>query len=170
MVKAGREEVARSLEGNWRADLLFELQQAVDGYNFAHQQMRECDRKLETSLATLPTRTLDRPRQAGVPAGGVALEEKKARKKRKTRRNEPTIDLQAELKRICGVDLTSIVGIDMITAQTIVSEVGTDMSEFPTANHFASWLCLAPSKDISGGKVTTWQCWSTAYLPAGKPG
>ena len=153
MVKAGREEVARSLEGNWRADLLFELQQAVDGYNFAHQQMRDCDRKLESFLATLPNRTVDRPSQAGVPAEGVALEEKNRRKKRKTRRNEPTIDLKAELTRICGVDLTSIDGIDVITAQTILSEVGTDMSGFPTENHFASWLGLVPSKDISGGKV-----------------
>jgi transposase len=77
--------------------------------------------------------------------------EKKTRKKPKPKRNEPTIDLKAELKRICGVDLTSIDGIN-ITAQTILSEVGTDMSGFPTENHFASWLGLTPSKDISGGK------------------
>src|SRR4030095_5903280 len=80
-------------------------------------------------------------------------QKRKARKKLKTRRNEPTIDLKAELKRICGVDLTSIDGIDVVTAQTIVSEVGTDMSGFATENHFASWLGLTPCKDISGGKV-----------------
>jgi transposase len=51
------------------------------------------------------------------------------------------------------VDLTSIDGIDVITAQTILSEVGTDMSGFQTENHFTSWLGLAPSKDISGGKT-----------------
>ena len=51
------------------------------------------------------------------------------------------------------MDLTSIDGIDVITAQTIVSEIGTDMSGFPTENHFASWLGLAPRKDISGGKI-----------------
>src|SRR5262249_19972790 len=48
--------------------------------------------------------------------------------------------VKAELIRICGVDLTSIDGIDVITAQTILSEVGTDMSGFATENHFASWL------------------------------
>lgn len=58
MVRASREEMARSLEGNWRDDLLFELQQAVDSYHFAHQQMRGCDRRLEMFLATLPTQTL----------------------------------------------------------------------------------------------------------------
>jgi len=51
------------------------------------------------------------------------------------------------------VDLTSIDGIDVMTAQTILSELGTDLSAFPTENHFASWLGLTPSKDISGGKV-----------------
>src|SRR5213596_205604 len=55
-VEASREEVARSLEGNWRDDVLFELKQAVDAYHFAHQQMQECDSKLANYLASLPTR------------------------------------------------------------------------------------------------------------------
>jgi len=152
LVRASREEVARSLEGNWRADLLFELRQAVDSYHFAHQQMRECDRKLKGFLASLPTHTLERPNRSGA-ASATAPREKKTRKKPNPKRNEPTIDLKAELKRICGVDLTSIDGINVITAQTILSEVGTDMSGFPTENHFTSWLGLTPSKDISGGKI-----------------
>jgi transposase len=153
MVKASREEVARSLEGNWRDDLLFELRQAVDSYHFAHLQMRECDRQLERFLSILPTRTLDIPSQpSGAPAA-TAPKAKKARRTKKARRNEPSIDLAMELKRICGVDLTSIDGIDVITAQTILSEIGTDMSGFKTEGHFASWLGLTPSKDISGGKT-----------------
>ena len=51
------------------------------------------------------------------------------------------------------MDLTSIDGIDVITAQTIISEIGTDMSGFKTENHFASWLGLTPGKDVSGGKI-----------------
>ena len=150
LVKASRDEVARSLEGNWRADLLFELQQAVDSYHFAHQQMRGCDRQLGSLLASLP---LQRPSQPSQAPAAATPQEKKARKKPKARRNEPTIDLKGELKRICGVDLTSIDGIDVITAQTILSEIGTDMSGFQTENHFTSWLGLAPSKHISGGKI-----------------
>jgi len=152
MVKASRDEVARSLEGNWRDDLLFELRQAVDSYYFAHQQMRDCDQRLESFLASLPARTLERPSQSAETPTATTPPEKKARKKPKARRNEPTIDLKTELKRICGVDLTSIDGIDVLTAQTILSEVGADMSGFPTENHFASWLGLTPSKDFSGGK------------------
>jgi transposase len=153
MVKASREEVARSLEGNWRDDLLFELRQAVDSFHFAHQQMRECDRQLESFLASLPTRILEKPNQPDSAPAAPAKKAKKTRKPKKARRNEPTVDLTAELKRICGVDLTSIDGIDVITAQTILSEIGTDMSGFKTEDHFASWLGLTPAKDITGGKI-----------------
>ena len=60
---------------------------------------------------------------------------------------------QHSLKRICGVDLTAVHGISAALAQTIVIEVGTDMSKFPNEKHFCSWLGLAPKHEISGGKV-----------------
>ena len=142
--------MARSLEGNWRADVLFELQQAVDSYHFEHRQMLECDDKLTLYLARLPGRTLE------IPAPSEAAPEtavQKRKKARKPRDNEPRMDLKAELKRICGVDLTSIDGVNVITAFTVISEVGTDMSRFENEDHFASWMGLAPSKDISSGKI-----------------
>ena len=80
-VRASREEVARSLEGNWREDVLFELQQAVDSYHFAHRQMQECDRKLEGYLARLPARMLDIPAQ---PEGAPAATPKKKTKWRRS--------------------------------------------------------------------------------------
>ncbi len=149
-VKASREEVARSLEGNWRAEVLFELQQAVDSYHFAHRQMQECDQKLALYLGSLPARTLELPAPSQAPPETAVQKRKKARKPRD---NEPRMDLKTELKRICGVDLTSIDGINVMTAFTVISEVGTDLSGFKDENHFASWMGLAPSKDISGGKV-----------------
>jgi transposase len=149
-VKASREEVARSLEGNWRAEVLFELRQAVDSHHFAHRQMQECDDKLAHYLASLPTRTLENPAQLQAAPESVVQKRKKARKPRD---NEPRMDLKEELKRICGVDLTSIDGINVMTAFTVISEVGTDMSGFEDEDHFASWMGLVPSKDISSGKV-----------------
>lgn len=149
-VKASREEVARSLEGNWRADVLFELQQAVDSYHFAHRQMQECDEKLALHLTSLPSRMLDMRGPAKVAPESLPQKRKKVRKPRD---NEPRMDLKAELKRICGVDLTSIDGINVMTAFTVISEAGTDMSRFADENHFTSWMGLAPSKDISGGKT-----------------
>jgi transposase len=77
----------------------------------------------------------------------------KKKKARKPRDNEPGLDMKVELRRICGVDLTSIDGINVMTAFTVISEVGTDMSRFQDEQHFTSWMGLAPSKDSSGGKA-----------------
>jgi transposase len=147
-VRASREEVARSLEGSWREDVLLELRQAVGAYRFAQQQMRECDETLEKYLQALPARNPE----DGLP-DGESLAKNKERRPRKPKGNAPEFDLKSSLRRIAGVDLTSIDGIDVMTAQTILAEVGTDLGAFRDENHFASWLGLSPSKDISGGKV-----------------
>jgi transposase len=148
-VQASREEVARSLEGNWREDVLFELQQAVDSYQFAHRQMQQCDGQLRQYLGALPERSLE---ESGASAEEPAQPGKKVRQA-KPRGNAPGFDLKSELTRIAGVDLTAIEGIDVMTAQTILAEIGTDLSAFATEKQFVSWLGLTPSKDISGGKV-----------------
>ena len=80
-------------------------------------------------------------------------QKKKTKKTKKPSGNQPHLDLKTELKRICGVDLTSIDGIDVMTALTIVSEIGTDVSRFQDETHFASWLGLTPAKDVTGGKT-----------------
>ncbi len=54
---------------------------------------------------------------------------------------------------MCGVDLTMIDGIDALTVQTVISEIGLDMSKWRTVKHFASWLGLCPCNKITGGKV-----------------
>ena len=147
-VKASREEIARSLEGNWREDVLFELKQAVDAYDFVHIQMAEVDQRLESHMAAFPSRVL--------PGSGASTPEdgkKKKQKSKKPKGNQPRFDLKAELKRVNGVDLTTIEGIDIMTAQTIFSEIGADMSRFKDEQHFVSWAGLTPNKDVSGGKV-----------------
>ena len=160
-VKASQEEVARSLEGNWQADLLFELQQAVDRYDFCQQQIAKCDQQLEKYLAALPSRKgavqapVAKAEAGDAPHARPAAKKSKNRKKKrgKPRGNEPRLDLEAELRRICGVDLTTLDGVYVMTVLTFVSELGTDMSPWRTEDHFVSWLKLAPSRQISGGKV-----------------
>jgi len=148
-VQASREEVARSLEGNWREDVLFELRQAVEAYQFAHRQMEACDRQLAQYLRALPGRTpADQAEAEAAPKG-----KRKAQRPKKPRGNAPAFDLKTELRRVAGVDLTSIDGIDVMTAQTILAEVGPDLSAFPDENQFASWLGLTPNHLITGGKV-----------------
>src|SRR5205807_10218733 len=59
----------------------------------------------------------------------------------------------AHLFKLCGVDLTRIDGIDVTTALAVISEVGADMSKFPSVKHFTSWLGLCPGTKITGGKL-----------------
>src|SRR5919112_3849520 len=68
-------------------------------------------------------------------------------------KNEPNFNVRAQMARIIGVDLVAVMGLSASTVQTIITEIGTDMSKFPTVKHFCSWLGLAPRNDISGGKV-----------------
>ena len=106
--------------------------------------MRRGVRGTDAGTAQSPGRE---PRDSEADPGG-----KEARTKR-PRKNQPHFDLRAELRRIFGVDLTRIDGIDVMTAQVILSELGPDLSAFPNEGAFSSWLELVPRKDITGGKV-----------------
>ena len=158
-MQATEEEIANSLAGNWREDMLFELHQVLAAYDFVQQQIAECDLRLHQEIQAQPTRP---PRAAGMTAASVepaapAQAQKKRRvkeKKAKPVKNQPAFDLEAELKRVLGVDLTRIDGIKVMTAQTVYAELGSDLSAaFPSEGAFSSWLMLAPKKDVSGGKV-----------------
>lgn len=142
-VKASKEEIARSLEGNWQEDLLFVLKQEQDGYEFCQKQMAECDRQLEQYFQLRE----DRSQGAGLP------EEKRKTRLKKKNGNKPQFGLRAELFRMTGTDLTQIDGIDVMTAATVVSEVGWDMSKWKNEDHFVSWLRLCPDNRISGNKI-----------------
>lgn len=159
-VRASEEEIARSLEGNWQQETLFELQQAVERYDFCQYQIRQCEQQLQQYLAALPDGAAPEALAAaqGSAAGEVTQARKRGKRKRsKPRKNEPTFDLRAELTRICGVDLTSLDGVDVLTVQTFVAELGTDLSAWPSEDHLVSWLKLAPNRQISGGKVVRQQ-------------
>jgi transposase len=155
-IQASEEEVARSLEGNWREDQLFELQQAVDEYDFRQKQITECGSKLKAYLAVLPTRPVP-PADAGpvAPPPAAVPGKKKKRPKKVGGGNAPqSFDLAGELKRVTGVDALSVAGINLMTIQTVVAELGADLAKsWPSEQHFASWLGLSPKRDGSGGKV-----------------
>ena len=75
------------------------------------------------------------------------------KRNQKSRKSAPAFDLRGQLYRVSGVDLTGIDGINVLTAQILISEIGLDMSRWPTEKHFASWLGLCPDHRISGGKI-----------------
>jgi transposase len=136
-IRAGTDEIAKSLQGSWRFEHLFALKQALATFDFIGTQLGECDREIDAQMQSLQTHD-------GEPAKG---------KKRTKTRNAPKFDLHTQLFRMCGVDLTRIDGIQVTTALAVISETGTDMSRFATVRHFTSWLGLCPGTKITGGKV-----------------
>src|SRR5438309_177940 len=142
-VKASEEQIARYLEGHWQEDLLFVLKQEQEGYEFCQKQMAACDQQLEQ----YPHQREDRSQGASLP-----VEKRKGRLK-KRKGNAPQFNLRAELFRLTGTDLTRIDGIDVMTATTMLSEAGWDMSKWADEAHFVSWLRLCPDNRISGNKI-----------------
>ena len=136
-IQASAEEIAKSLQGNWRSEHLFALKQALASFDFTGTQLAEVDQEIEGQLKSLEAHKGD----PGKP------------KRRGRSKNAPKFDLRAHLFRMCGVDLTRIDGLDVTTALAVISETGTDMSRFPDDAHFASWLGLCPGTKITGGKV-----------------
>src|SRR5215831_2912353 len=128
--------IAKALEGTWRPEHLFALQQAYDLYQFHHRQIAQCDEAIQAELAKLPNR-----------AGDKTFTAKPRRCGRKP--NDLNFDACAPLFQALGVDLTEIEGIDVGTALVILAEIGVDVSRFPTEKHFASWLGVCPRQHES---------------------
>jgi hypothetical protein len=125
---------------NWRKEHLFALKQAVQMYEFYQRQLRACDQEIETCLRGFADKS-----------GGAALPPKP--KQQKPRGHEPQFGARALLFRMAGVDLTAIEGISETTALVILSEIGTDLSRFPSEKNFVSWLGLCPQHRGSAGKI-----------------
>ena len=137
--KSDERTIAKSLQGHWRQEHLFELTQALELYRTYQAKIAECDREIEAQLEQFEDRSDGEP---PAPNG-----------KRRNQKNAPRFDVQSHLYRMTGVDLTRIDGVDSYTALKVISEVGTDMTKWPSAKHFASWLGLSPNNRITGGRV-----------------
>jgi transposase len=139
--QATEAEIASALHGNWREEHLFALGQALDLYEFHHRQMHACDERIEACLR----RFADKSDGAPLPP--------KARGPQTRARNAVVFGARALLYRMSGVDLTVIEGINETTALVILSEIGSDVSRFPSEKNFVSWLGLCPNHRGSAGKV-----------------
>ena len=139
--KSDERTIARSLQGHWRKEHLFELTQALELYRTYQAKIKiaECDQEIEAQLERFEDRSDGEP---PAPNG-----------KRRNQKNAPRFEVQGQLYRMTGVDLTRIDGVEAYTALKVISEVGTDMTRWPNAKHFASWLGLSPNNRITGGKV-----------------
>jgi transposase len=138
--KSSQAEIAKALTGNYQPEHLFALRQAVEGLDFYTGQLAACDAEIEAHYAVFQPQV-------------DVLEQPLSAEKRRHRPNHPNYDLRSHLYLTAGVDLTAVDGIDVLLAQDILAEVGTDMSKWQSEKHFASWLGLAPNNKSSAGKV-----------------
>ena len=169
--KSTPQQMQAALVGDYRAEHLFVLGQSLQAYRFHQARIEECDRQTQPLLEKLAQQveaasdrlkplkgapqeeTLPVPRnepKTGTSASGPL---NKAKRKHKPIANEPKIELAGLLERICGIDLTQVVGLNVLSVLLIVSEIGIDMSKWRSAKAFCSWLGLCPGNKISGGKV-----------------
>lgn len=133
-------EIAQALQGDYREEHLFVLQQELALYDAYQIQLAACDVQIEKCLSNFEVAS-----EIELPVASSP--------RRKPQDNQPAFDLQTHLERISGVDFTKIDGLGALTVQTILSEIGLDASRFPTVKHFTSWLGLCPGSCITGGKV-----------------
>ena len=141
-VKCTRAELVKALTGHYTDEHLFVLQQSLESFDFCHTKIRECDQRLSQHLAQFVSK-----------AQPDTLPPSAKRSNRARRKNQPHFELRTELYRLTGVDLTRIDGIDAMTAFTVLSEIGFDVSAFPTDAQFASWLGLCPNHRSTGDKI-----------------
>jgi transposase len=146
-IKASPETIRKSLEGNWRQEHLFTLKQSRKSYQHYQEQIAACDEEIEKLLVAFEPRVdpVERP----LPPN---RKKKQSGRKKKNVNPKTGFDVRTESYKLFGVDLTQIPGL-MAMILTLFSEVGRDMSRWPTAAHFVSWLGLCPDNNISGGRV-----------------
>ena len=138
-IKSDVSLIAKALDGDYRAEHLFALKQALELYDYYQQKIAECDAEILKEMQTLASKGSAAPLPKPKP---------------RSQHNPLGFAAQAELYRIMGVDLTRIDGVNENTAQLILSELGLDIChKWPTEAQFTSWLGLCPNHEISGGKL-----------------
>lgn len=142
--KKSAEEIGRALTGTWREEHLFVLKQSMMLYDFYTEQIQACDLEIERLYE------LTHPEWDSGEVQPLTKRKKNSHSKNLPHHPE---EIRKHLKRISGVDLSLVDGFGVSLAQTVIMEVGTDMTKFPDEKHFCSWLGLAPKHEISGGKV-----------------
>jgi transposase len=131
----------KSLIGDYREEHLFTLRQSLRSYRHYQELIQEVDLRVKQMVQRLLSKVIDGEK----PPKGDKI-------RRTPWRNEPT-QLRDNLYRAFGVDLTEVPGINSLTAQMLLTEIGPNLSRFPTAAAFCSWLRLCPDPKISGGQV-----------------
>lgn len=141
-IRAGKDTIVKSLQGNWRSEQVFLLKENYTGFKFYRERIMVCDAEIETQLQKYQQAAISQTKSQST----VGF-------KKHANKNKPKFDTADYFRSILGVDVMAIYGVSDIIAMEILSETGTDMTKWETAKHFVSWLNLCPNNKISGGKL-----------------
>ncbi len=150
-VRARKDVIVKSLEGNWLQEHLYLLEENYKCYQFMQQRIACCEKEILQQLEKY---------EANLNEGIIAPKDTAPRPeitdrfiKRKMEKPHPTLNTMPYLEKIFGVNVLAIYGLSDVGGLEILAETGTDLSKWPTEKHFVSWLNLCPNNKISGGKV-----------------
>jgi transposase len=135
--KKSEAEIAKALKGDWREEHLFTLRQSLEAWRFHQKMMADCDEQIAEYMNALEDRADGSAPPSSTKKGNKAPDE----------------PMRQQLFEKFGVDLTAVEGVSIQTILAFLSEVGTDVSKFASAEHFASWLGLCPDNRITGGRT-----------------
>ena len=136
-IKASIETVTKSLIGDYRPEHIFTLKQSLTAYRYYQQLIADCDQEIQQRVKVFDSKNDGTTSAADSPS---------------TPSTGSNFDLRRHFERIFCVDLTRIPGFECLRIQTIFSEIGADLSKFPTDDSFCSWLNLCPKDGTSAGR------------------
>ena len=143
-IKANKQTIIKSLEGNYLKEHLSSLKRYIKLYDFYQNQLEDLDCEIEELLKTFPS--LDEFNK-------LRDNNKPSKRRKKKAANAPKFDVETHILQITGVDLFAVDGFGANNLLGIIAETGLDMEKWKTEKHFSSWLQLSPNHKISGGKI-----------------
>ena len=149
-VEKSQAQIEAALTGDYRPELLFVLSQSLQNYRQIQEQIAQCDLNIEKQLAKMadcanPNQTSEAIQQSQDSAG--------CRPRKRKPKDALELSLAGHLKRILGVDLTTIPGLNILAVLNLLSEIGTNMAKWRNEKAFVSWMGLSPDNKISGQRV-----------------
>lgn len=141
-LKASEETLRKSLQGDWRAEHLLVLGMAHATWEHLRKQIMQLDEEIARRVKMMESS----------PGPAPVLRATQGGRKASRSANAPALDLSAEYARIFGTDLTLVPGLNELSVQAVLCEVGPDLSKFRSAEAFCAWLRVCPGTKISGGK------------------
>lgn len=153
--KKSEQEIAEALNGNYKDEQLYLLKANYEAYKFFNSQITDLDSQIGVLLDSFPQAEKTESNQSDDTSTGSEGNDMPPKKKKPSKsKNDLRINnLPEKLVRITGIDLTTVTGLQTNTILQIISEVGTDMSKFPSAKSFASYLGFVPHNKITGGVI-----------------